>query len=286
MVDAQTWLQNFPNWKTAKVLYGTIDHLKWDLQETNIQELDGDLTIDGLNDLEELDLWKAGKLDNITIRNCPKLEIINLGNSGVKKLNLGPGLDGLLCLEVSIDFINDPSRKLNELDLSQVRNLKLLKCHGDLTTNLLGVEELVQLQHFETSTDLNAKSVVLLPTKGFKKWKENLNIITDPKSGLDLLKGGLGTDKDDVDTTKLNGYKNRPASDDNSDKIKAVLGLKPTDNLPPDWDQKIVSKDKYDKIEKLHDAVVKGAENRFGKNDWKSKLEIENYYNKIEASNK
>lgn len=211
MVNAQTWLENIPNWKTAKVIYGTKDHLKQQvLGGANIQELDGDLTIDGLGDLEELNLVKTGKLDNVTISNCPNLKIINLGDSGVKHLKLGPGLEGLLRLDISISsFTTDSSRKLNELDLSHVSNLKVLKCHGELTTKLIGFEKLVQLQHFDTNIDLEAKNVILIPTKEFSKWKENLDIITGP-GGLDLLKGGLGPDKDDVDPIKLNKLKNKP----------------------------------------------------------------------------
>jgi len=127
------------------------------------------LTIDGLGDLEELNLVKTGKLDNVTISNCPNLKIINLGDSGVKHLKLGPGLDGLLRLDISVDLITDSSRKLNELDLSHVSNLKVLKCHGELTTKLIGFEKLVQLQHFDTTSVLDAKKVILIPTKEFSK---------------------------------------------------------------------------------------------------------------------
>jgi len=354
MVNAQTWLGSIPSRENAKTIYGTNDYLKQNLQGTNIQELDGDLTIDGLVNLEELGLIKTRKLDNVTIRNCPKLRIINLGDSGIKNLNLGPGLDGLLKLDIGItSFTIDPFRKLNELNLSQVKNLKVLKCHGGLTTKLIGFEKLIQLQHFDTSTILDDKNVVLIPTKEFNKWKEQLDIITGP-SGLDLLKGGLGLDKDDVDLAKLNGYKNRPIQDQLNkelNKIKNLLGVGVNDPLPADWETKLakktdleaanhkikeygdglkadlnlsdstlptwrseitklknrptssnsgipITKEQWDKdysqrptrrelekVEKLHNAIRDGVINRFGKNAWKTELEVEKYYNQIEKGN-
>jgi len=64
---------------------------------------------------------------------------------------------------------------------------------------------------------------------------------------------------------KLDDLKNQANQKALEDKIKATLGLKPSDNLPSDLDQKIVGKNKYDKIQRLHDIIRTGAELKVGK---------------------
>jgi hypothetical protein len=138
-------------------------------------KLNGELRIEEFLKLEELDLTDAKELDKLVVKNCPNLKEINIPGSGVKELELGPGLDDLLSLNFSFDVSAGPaSRKLDELDLSNVPNLKILHCFGVHETKLKGVEKLTQLQFFSSGTSLVDKTVVLLPTNIFREWKEGI----------------------------------------------------------------------------------------------------------------
>ncbi|CAI2194967.1 1508_t:CDS:2, partial [Funneliformis geosporum] len=270
------------------------------LVEVKKEFLTGDLVVENLNKLEELILYDVRELDKVIIKNCSELKKISLFNSGVRQLELGLGLGKIE--ELSIGFEINPihrptARKLDEVDLSKITNLKSLKCVGVQETKLSGFEKLTQLEFFRGDE-----------------------------------KGGSGSDKDDVDPVKLNDYKNRPTKgqlDQELNKIKTLLGLKKqlvkkTDldkvqNKVKEYENGLklktrptssnsgvpISKDQWDndyskrptrqelekvqkdkeKVQKLHDLIKNGAISKF-KDEWKKKLEIEEYYNQIEQSTK
>jgi hypothetical protein len=94
---------------------------------------------------------------------------------GVQELELGTGLDELTFLDFSFetDTITRPhKRKLDTLDLKNVPNLKVLLCFGVHETKLKGVENLIQLQQFDSHS--RGSKVVTLPTEDFREWKESV----------------------------------------------------------------------------------------------------------------
>jgi len=126
--------------------------------------LSGDLVIENLNNLEDLNLRDVRELNKIVIKNCPKLKKINLLDSGIKQLEVGPGLDQLeeLSIGFEIDSTDRPTpRKLDKVDFSNITNLKSFKCVGVQETELIGFEKLTQLESF-----LGAKGVKI-PTNKF-----------------------------------------------------------------------------------------------------------------------
>lgn len=87
-------------------------------------------------------------------------------------MELGSGLDNLLILDFGFEI--DPAdrpvaRKIDELDLSKVPNLKTIRCIGEQETKLKGVEYLTQLQFLSSGADVNDTTVVLLPTEIFRE---------------------------------------------------------------------------------------------------------------------
>jgi len=113
--------------------------------------LKGELIVEGFPNLKLLNLEDARELDKLVVKDCPKLEQITIQNSGVKKLELGPGLDNLFLLDFSfqIDPADRPTaRKVDEVDLSNVPNLKSLCCYGEQETELKGIEKLTQFKFF------------------------------------------------------------------------------------------------------------------------------------------
>lgn len=64
------------------------------------------------------------------------------------------------------------------------------------------------------------------------------------------LKNKLGLDDSALPNWKgeIDKLKNRPTSD-NSEQIKNILGLKPNETLPSDWNTKLISKTKFDGVE-------------------------------------
>jgi len=142
--------------------------------------LEGELIIEGFPNLKLLNLEDARELDKLVVRDCPKLEQIIIQNSGVKKLELGPDLDNLFLLDFS--FQTDPvdrptARKVDEVDLSNVPNLKVLYCLGGHETELKGIEKLTQLHYFGGGAYFyqeEISKVVKLPTHIFREWKEGI----------------------------------------------------------------------------------------------------------------
>jgi len=228
-INAQIWLDNIlTTLPTGRKNIKTILSRKTTVSGATpglpiIEQLNGELKIEDFPELELLDLDSVNELDKLTISNCPKLQRINLPNSGIKKLELGSGLDSLLYLDFSFELnMTDRSgpRSLDELDLSNAPNLKVIKCYGTHDTKLKGVEKLFQLQKLDSGDVITDTEVVTFPVEEFRKWKKRLDDITTGPDHLDLLKGGSGTDKDEVDPDKLKNYKQKAAD---YDRIHAKL---------------------------------------------------------------
>ena len=135
--------------------------------------MNGELRIENFPELEKLNLDNVRELDKLIISGCPKLKKVKVQNSGVQELELGTGLDELTFLDFSFetDTITRPhKRKLDTLDLKNVPNLKFLLCFGVHETKLKGVENLIQLQQF----DSHGSKAVTLPTENFREWKEGV----------------------------------------------------------------------------------------------------------------
>jgi len=150
-INVQDWLTTkVTDLKNAKQIYGTKDG-KYSSDKGNREFLTGDLLIESLNDLEELDLYDVRELNKVTIKNCSKLKKINLLDSGIKQLEVGPGLDRIEELNIGFEInpIDRPTaRRLDKIDLSNVTSLKILKCVGIQETELIGFEKLTQLETF------------------------------------------------------------------------------------------------------------------------------------------
>ncbi|KLL02381.1 MAG: hypothetical protein MRERC_2c123 [Mycoplasmataceae bacterium RC_NB112A] len=177
MVDAQVWLNDkYPD-KSVKEIFGRNPSSGSTTALLPTETLTGELKIENFPDLEEIELVDSRELDKLIIKNCPKLERVNVQDSGVKELEIGLGVDNLLFLDFSFetDLTDRPiPRKVDELDLSNVPNLKVIRCFGEQETKLKGVENLTQLQFFSSGTSVNDTTVVLLPTEIFREWKEGL----------------------------------------------------------------------------------------------------------------
>jgi len=231
--NAQTWLDNLGIDKNTETeIYAEKPSVPGATPAMVAEELNGELRIENFPELELLSLKDVGELDKLNVNNCPKLKEIDLQNSGVLKLELGSGLDSLVFLNFSFEvnaFHGRPNpRKLDELDVSNASNLKVIRCLGIHETKLTGIEKLTQLQQFDSGDDTDDTEVAVLPTGVFREWKKNLDAITvtDPNH-LDLLKGGSGVDKDEVDPNKLKNYKQKAAD---YDRIYAKLGGKVSDS--------------------------------------------------------
>ncbi|CAI2162264.1 13541_t:CDS:2 [Funneliformis geosporum] len=166
--EAQTWLNNLGIDKNTRKRIEGVKSSVGVLSPTNPrEELKGELKIEDFPELEELDLEDVRELDKLVIKNCPKLREVILLNSGVKKLELGSGLDNLLFLDFSFDTDVDDrpvERKLDELDLGNVPNLKVLRSCGVQQTNLKGIEKLTQLQTLDSATKLGGANLSQIPT--------------------------------------------------------------------------------------------------------------------------
>jgi len=164
--NAQNWLATkVTDLKNAKQIHGTKDG-KHSQEEKDREFLTGDLVVENLNELEELNLYGVGELNNVVIKNCSGLKKISLFNSGVRQLEIGPGLNQIeeLSIGFEIDPINRPTaRKLDKVDLSKVTNLKELRCVGVQETELVGFEKLTRLEVFRGNEN------VKIPNKKFSK---------------------------------------------------------------------------------------------------------------------
>jgi len=116
------------------------------------------------------------------------------------------------------------------------------------------------------------------------------NKVKDYENGL---KGKLGLNDSSLSTWKdeIDKLKKRPTSD-NSDQIKNILGLKPNDPLPSDWQNKLVPKTDLDKTKNELDSwknkfpnetpdtvnkkVGDASQDKANLNEWRTKFPNQN----------
>ncbi|CAG8722500.1 9510_t:CDS:2 [Funneliformis caledonium] len=133
--EAQTWLNNLAIDKNTVDVIEGVKVSVGVLSPTNPkEELKGELKIENFPELKELNLEDVRELDKLVIKNYFSFET---------KVNDRPN-----------------ERKLDELDLSNVPNLKVLKCSGIQQTNLKGIEKLTQLQSLDSGDELDDTTVV------------------------------------------------------------------------------------------------------------------------------
>jgi len=193
-VIAQKWLNGIPNKGIIKSIGRTQAGVRkeefWGLADDEV--LKGELKI---TDFPELKLVRLRSLDDtdgkgllskVIIKNCPKLENVNLINNEITELDVS-GLSNL-------NYLLATDNKLGKVNVEGCVNLQwvmVFNSEESAKEEWKGLEDLKRLAFIHTDDPF-------FPAKEFKNWKA----ITDPNKGLDILNSG-GV----IDDNKLKEYK-------------------------------------------------------------------------------
>jgi len=272
--------------KITKVTISNCPKLKKLCLESNeIKEI---VFKDKLPNLTELRLGD-NQLTKVDISNLPALSFLNLTYNSITDIK---GIEYLTNLHM-ISLFENPGF-----------NGRQYREWGDAIKDLLGIPLTNPLPD-TWKNDLKVKLDGLKNQPGQKelenKIKSLLGIGVNDLLPSDWEKQLVKKTDLDNANNKIRGYE---------DGLKADLGL--NDSTLPNWRNEIAklknrpasnpvfpitkeqwdndysqrpTKQEFEKIQKLHNAIESGAKKKFG-SDWKKELEIEKYYNSIEQSNK
>ncbi|CAJ0844982.1 9105_t:CDS:10 [Entrophospora sp. SA101] len=279
---AQSWLEaKYSN----KTVGGKIE--LYDKNIEGVEELTGELLIENYVNVEEIKLERRderkhvsfrdrlkGQITKITIKNCPKVKELNLNNNKISEIIFEGEFPDL----VRLDLIDN---KLSEIDISKIPKLIWLAITRNPIAKIKGLENSTQLRSLDElenrPTQVQLEEAVEAEAKKYEKHiapdkleeeAKNKGMVSKQeydKAELDKIQAELDKIKNLLGSLdEIDRLKKRPTSD-NSDQIKDVLGLNPTDDLPTDWQAQLVKKnadlEAAQKIEKeINDLKSKAAD--------------------------
>ncbi|CAG8481822.1 860_t:CDS:2 [Cetraspora pellucida] len=238
MVEAQQWLKdNYENKKdnTAEIRIGG-----------NI-ELEGKLTIDGYPNLKDIFLGGAKGITELSINNCPNVEVIFVSRNQITKIE---GLTNLTKLQ-KLSFGNN---RIEKIDISQngqlgmlhfAKNPKNLDDDTFAITTLLKQASEADLKEIAGKLELNVDGKT--PEEMKKLISDEIEKLNQNKEKLNEAFPNLISDKNAVDDKKVAEIKNNVAKGEEYQKL-----VEEAVNTP------IVEADKIDQT-KLTDELKKAA---------------------------
>lgn len=133
MVEAQTWLENnYKDKKEEKINFTLVNILKKMKGEEKDEKLEGKMSISGYSELKEIDFTDAKGITELTIENCPNIEVIILYGNPITEipwLNELPNLRRLNCGNTEIKGIDiSGNAQLSWLSLN--KNNRTIKIDG------------------------------------------------------------------------------------------------------------------------------------------------------------
>nr|CAG8570129.1 2919_t:CDS:2 [Entrophospora candida] len=197
-------------------------------ESTETDKWDGKLVIEGYAELESINLT-GNVIDELVIKNCPKLKDINLNDNQFVKIDLSE-INPTSTKALKNFFANN--NKLEELNLKNCNGLEELEIGKNA-----GLKKIKGLEEIETINTLGMEGtpVRLVHEDKFGDYQQTKEVVKELLGDLNSARGDDGK----IDKGKLQGAITGKASGDSLSSIGGELGL--TGNEAKDKD-KIIAK--------------------------------------------